>query len=130
MGKDEYDVETVTLNEHAFEIKKNKINTGPRSGEFQVCRVPNTTLGLSEGSVEDAATLLTYAKKFGAYTGAGSSWTLEFWDEEHSFRGLDAAKAHLYANRDLYWKLRNFLISEQAKHLGMPDEFIERFYPD
>ena len=130
MGKDEYDVETVAENEHAFEIKKNKMNTGPRTGEFRVRRVPDDSLGLKEGDVDDATTLLAYAKKFGAYTGGGSSWTLDFWDEEHTFRGMNDAALHLYQNRELYWKLRNFLISEQAKHLKMPDEFIERFYPD
>lgn len=130
MGKDEYDVETVAENEHAFDIKKNKLNSGPRSGEFRVRRIADPDLGLAEGDVDDAETMLTYAKRFGAYTGGGSSWTLDFWDEEHQFRGVKDATAALYANRDLYQKLRNFLICEQAKHLGMPEEFYERFYPD
>lgn len=130
MGKDEYDVETVEENEHAFDIKKNKMNGGPRTGEFRVRRVPNTTLNLQEGQVDDAGTMLAYAKKFGAYTGGGSSWKLDFWDEEHSFRGANDATAALYADRNLYWKLRNFLICEQAKHLGMPEDFYERFYPE
>lgn len=129
MGKDEYDVETVAENEHAFDIKKNKLNAGPRTGEFRVRRVADSDLGLVEGDVDDASTMLAYAKKFGAYTGGGSSWKLDFWDEEHSYRGLNDAVSQLYADRDLYWKLRNFLICEQAKHLGMPDEFLERFYP-
>lgn len=130
MGKDEYDVETVAENEHAFDIKKNKLNAGPRSGEFVVRRTPDPELNLKEGDVHDAATLLAYAKKFGAYSGGGASWKLDFWDEEHSFRSIHDASVALYNDRDLYWKLRNFLISEQAKHLGMPDEFVERFYPD
>lgn len=129
MGKDEHDVESVTVNEHSFEVKKNKLNGGPRSGEFRLCRVPNQEYGLSEGEVDDASTLLAYAKKFGAYSGGGSSWTLDFWDEEHRVRGANEAILRLYEDRNLYWKLRNFLICEQARHLGMPDQFLERFYP-
>lgn len=129
MGKDQYDVEAVAENEHVFDIKKNKINAGPRTGEFRVRRIADENLGLVEGQVDDASTMLAYAKKFGVYTGAGSSWTLSFWDEEHNFRGLAAAVAGLYSNRVLYDKLRNFLICEQATHLGMPQSFIERFYP-
>lgn len=127
LGKDEYDVESVALNEHSFELKKNKLNSGPRSGEFRVCRIQDDELGLSAGDVDDASTMLAYAKKFGAYTGGGSSWTLEFWDESHKFRGAGEAIAALYADPDLYWKLRNFLICTQAEHLGMPEEFLARF---
>ena len=130
MGKDEYDVETVEENEHAFDIKKNKINSGPRSGEFRIRRVRDAELGLEEGDVDDAGTMLAYAKKFGAYTGGGSAWTLSFWDEEHQFRSAQAATIKLYEDKDLYWKLRNFLLYEQASHLGMPDSFLQRFIPD
>lgn len=129
-GKDAYDVETMVENEHAFSITKNKLNGGPRTGEFRLRRVPDESTGLDIGDVDDASTLLAFAKKFNAYTGGGSSWTLDFWDEEHRFGKLDEAVAKLYEDRDLYWKLRNFLICEQAKNLGMPDEFLERFYPD
>ena len=127
MGKDEHDVEAVELNEHSFEVKKNKMNGGPRSGEFRVCRVADSELGLAEGDVDDASTMLAYAKKFGAYTGGGSSWTLEFWEHSHKFRGAGEAIAALYADPDLYWDLRNFLIYTQAKHLGMSEEFLSRF---
>jgi len=128
-GKDSHEVETMVENEHAFSITKNKLNGGPRTGEFRLRRVPDEELGLGIGDIDDASTLLAFAKKFGAYTGGGQSWKLDFWDEEHNFRRLDDAIVHLYEDRDLYWKLRNFLICEQATHLGMPDDFLERFYP-
>lgn len=127
MGKDEYDVETVEENEHAFDIKKNKLNAGPRTGEFRVRRLPHTEFGLSEGEVDDASTMLAYAKKFGAYTGAGSSWKLEFWDDSHQFRGMNDAITAIYSDRELYGRLRNFLLYEQASHLGMPESFLDRF---
>lgn len=129
-GKDAYEVDTILENEHAFTITKNKCNTGPRSGEFCVRRVPHEEYGLGAGDVDDAGTMLAYAKKFGVYHGGGSSWGLEFWDEEHTFRSAAEAIRHLYSESALKWKLRNFLICEQAQHLGMPDSFLERFYPE
>jgi recombination protein RecA len=128
-GKDAFDVETIVSNEHAFSIVKNKLNSGPREGEFVLCREPNEDLGLGIGDIDDASTLLAYAKKFGAYYGGGQKWTLSFWDEEHTFSKVSEAIVRLYAEPELYWKLRNFLICEQASHLGMPDSFLERFYP-
>lgn len=129
-GKDANDMETMVENEHAFSITKNKLNGGPRSGEFRLRRVPDEEAGLGIGDIDDVETMLVYAKKFGAYTGGGSSWTLDFWDEEHRYGGIKDARLRLYEDRDLMWKLRNFLICEQAKSLGMPDSFLERFYPD
>lgn len=129
-GKDDYDVETIVENEHAFQITKNKCNGGPRSGEFRVRRVPDEEEGLGVGDIDDSTTMLTYAKKFDAYHGGGQNWTLDFWDEEHSFRSVKDAARHLNTDPDLKWKLRNFLICEQATHLGMPDSFLERFYPE
>lgn len=129
-GKDEHDIETMVENVHAFQITKNKLNSGPRTGEFYVRRVPDSESGLDIGAIDDAETLITYAKKFGAYTGGGASWTLDFWDEERKSRSLKEAARILYEEPLLYWKLRNFLICEQAKHLGMPDSFLENFYPD
>lgn len=126
-GKDEFDVETVGVNEHSFDIKKNKLNSGPRQGEFRLLRVPDADLGLSEAEIDDAATMLAYAKKFGVYRGGGSSWILEVDGEEHKFRGLDAAVKALYEDRDFYWRLRNALIRTQAEHLGMPASFLARF---
>lgn len=126
-GKDEFDVETVGVNEHSFDIKKNKLNSGPRQGEFRLLRVPDDELGLSEAEIDDAATMLAYSKKFGFYTGGGSSWKLEFGEDEHKFRGLNDAVKALYEDRDFYWRLRNALIRTQAEHMGMPEEFLSRF---
>lgn len=126
-GKDEFDVETVGVNEHSYDIKKNKLNSGPRQGEFRLLRVPDEELGLAEAEIDDAATMLAYAKKFGFYTGGGSSWKLEFGEDEHKFRGLNDAVKALYEDRDFYWRLRNALIRTQAEHLGMPEDFLSRF---
>jgi recombination protein RecA len=130
IGKDEFDIETVEENEHAYQITKNKMNSGPRTGEFRVRRLPNEEYGLGEGSVDDASTLLAYAKKFGNYAGGGNAWTLEFWNFKKTLKGADAWCTYLYQHPTLYWLLRNFLIWTQAKRLGMPDYFLESFMDD
>jgi recombination protein RecA len=126
-GKDARDVEAVTHNEHAFTITKNKMNHGPRTGEFKLIRVPDEEYGLEPGDVDDAHTLLAYAKKFGAYGGGGSKWTLEFDQHKHVFGKAREAIVAMYEDRNLYWALRNWIIREQARFLAMPDDFLEIF---
>jgi recombination protein RecA len=129
-GKNEEGHEMVVLNEHNYRITKNKLNSGARTGEFRVLRCNNTDYGLNEGDVDDASTLLAYAKKFDAYTGGGSSWKLAFWDHDLSFRKMDDAVRYLYEHRDVYWDLRNFLIASYAESMNMPDHFVQRFLDD
>lgn len=126
-GKNHNDVEMIEVNEHAFNITKNKCNNGPRSGEFRLCRVNNPELGLNEADIDDASTMLAYGKKFGVYTGAGASWTLQINDFQQKFGSAEKTIKFLYENRDVYWKLRNKLIQMQAESLGMPAAFLRRF---
>lgn len=129
-GKDEFDIESVEENEHAFQITKNKMNSGPRTGEFRVRRLPNEEWGLAEGAVDDASTMLAYAKKFGNYTGGGSAWELNFWNFRKTLKGADAWCQYLYQHPTVYWMLRNFLIWTQARRLGMPEYFLQSFTDD
>ncbi len=126
-GKDGKGIDSITHNEQSFKIEKNKCNGGTRTGEFRLLRIDDPETGLPEGSVDDAATMLALAKKFGSYSGAGSSWTLQFWDEEHTFRGANDAISSIYADGDLYSKFYDYLIWENARGLGMPSYFLERF---
>lgn len=126
-GKDEHGIDVMSVNEHAFKIEKNKCNGGLRTGEFRLIRTFDDDTGLDEGSIDDAGTMLAFAKKYNAYEGAGSAWTLSFWDEEHKFRGAADATNALYQNGDLYQKLYDYLIWEHAKSLKMADEFLARF---
>lgn len=127
-GKDAIGNDTMVLNEHSFTITKNKLNGGGRAGEFRLLRQDNDDLGLTEGEIDDAGTMLAFAKKFGVFHGEGSKTKhLAFWDHELEFRKVDDAVRHLYANRDVYWDLWNFLIASQAQALGMPEEFVNRF---
>jgi len=126
-GKDDQGMESMSVNEHSFTITKNKLNGGGRSGEFQILRQNNDEIGLSEGEVDDAATMLLIAKKYGAYSGGGRAWNLEFWNHDITFGNAAEAIAHLYLNRDVYWDLRNFLIASYAESLNMPESFVQRF---
>jgi len=128
VGKDEqFDVETVVENEHAFQIIKWRGNNGPRSGEFRVSRVERPDQFLHEGSIDDAKTVLAYAKKFGCFTGGGSSWSLEFANYSYKLRGSTEGELLLNEHRDVYTHLCNWVIREQAKHLGMPTDFLASF---
>lgn len=126
-GKDDHGIDVMAVNEHAFKIEKNKCNGGLRTGEFRLVRTFDEETGLDEGSIDDAATMLAFAKKYHAYEGAGSAWTLSFWDEEHKFRGMNDAVENLYQDGGLYQKLYDYLIWEHARSLKMPGEFLARF---
>lgn len=124
-NNDSRGIEAVTTNEHSFIIKKNKLNNGPRSGEFVLIRQDDEKTGLREGQVDDGITLLAYAKKMGFYTGGGASWKLVIDDEEHRVKNVEQAIALLYEDRDKYWSLRCQLIRAQAEEMGMPKKFID-----
>jgi recombination protein RecA len=113
-------IDAVETNEHAFTITKNKLNGGPRSGEFNLIRV-----GDREGVVDDGRTLLAYAKKFGVYSGGGSKWQVELPSGALQFGKAEEAVEALREDPEFYTELRNYVISLQAVNLGMPEEFIE-----
>ena len=125
-GKDVDGVEEMTFNEHSFTITKNKLNPGPRTGEFLLMRRNEEENSLEEGDIDDAASALLMAKRFGLYTGAGSSWTLDFQDVRMKFGKAAEAVSALREDDNLYWGLRTYLIQTQAVRLGMPEEFVER----
>lgn len=125
-GRNTQGIETMTHNEHSFTITKNKLNGGPRTGEFVLVREYDEDTGLGPGDIDDAATVLAFAKKFGVYHGGGQRWTLEFDDIAIDFKKAAEAVQTLRDDRELYWALRTHLIRLQAEAQGMPQEFIER----
>jgi recombination protein RecA len=124
-GKDEYGIESMERNEHVFKIMKNKVNQGPRTGEFVLQRVDDPDSFLRAGDIDDSATMLAYAKKFGFYTGGGKRWTLEIYEDSYTFGNQNEAVVALRQDPSLYYGLRDFLIKVQAHNQGMPESFIE-----
>lgn len=116
----------LTFNEHSFTIEKNKHNAGMRSGEFQMLRADKPEYGLVEGDIDEAATMITFAKKYGWYNGGGrGGFTLEFGDySEHYANGEEAVIA-LYNNQELYEALRIQCIVQNATQQKMPEDFID-----
>lgn len=118
--------DTLAYNEHAFTIEKNKHNAGMRTGEYTLLRRDNSDLGLDEGAVDDASTMLTFAKRLGWYTGGGKAgFTLQFGDVHEHYTNGENAERSLYANREVYESLRIQLIVQNALAQKMPPDFID-----
>lgn len=117
---------TTDFNEHAFDIKKNKMNGGLRKGDFIMRRTDHETLPLGEGAIDDAGPMLAFAKQFGWYSGGGKSWKLEFPGEYGTteFESADQAIRTLYEDPEFYWALRTALIVRNAEVQKMPEDFI------
>lgn len=118
-------VDELAYNEHAFTIEKNKMNAGIRSGEFRMLRRADESLGLNEAEVDDAETMLAFAKRYEMFTGGGRGGvTLEFGDFSMKFANTAEVVSYLYANRDIHWALRCSLIASNAQAQGMPEYFV------
>lgn len=116
----------LTVNEHSFNIEKNKMNAGLRSGEYQMLRRDDDSLGLLEGAIDDAGTMLAFAKKLGWYDGTPKSgYRLEFGDVSEEFDNIDDATRGLYTNPELHEALRTQLIVRAAIAQKMPEDFID-----
>lgn len=128
LKKDDEGFEMLDVNEHAFTVDKNKYNAGIRKGEFQLQRVDNDDLGLTEGDIDDVATMLAFGKRMGIYTGAGRSWTLNLPEFEDTMGSADEWIKYLYENREHHQMLRNHLIALHAQKLGMPQYILDQIY--
>lgn len=104
----------VLLNEHSFRVRKNKIGNSLREGEFQMTRSPEHYLG--QGFVDDAKTVVGWAKKNGVITGGGSSWRVDGLDEK--FGKLDEIVAHFYSDLDFFDAFKMRLITMQREKMG------------
>lgn len=120
-------VDRLSHNEHTFKIDKNKLNAGIRTGEFRLNRMFDEKTGLPEGAVDDGATMISFAAKFSAYSRQGKGYLLHFWDEEHTVSSAEEAVRLIYNDGELFAKLKDFLIWNNAKECGMPDDFLSRF---
>lgn len=109
----------IELNEHSFQIHKNKVINGPRHGEFQMIRDPGNPLGV--GFIDEGRTIITVARNFGLVSGGGSKWKLD--GVEETFGNLHQMVDFLYENETtVQADLRFKLLSMQREKVGKPSE--------
>lgn len=108
MGKDTEGRQIPDHNMHSFKIDKNKVGTGIREGEFKMIRNPDSPLGM--GFMDEAQTVINWARKTGVVTGAGSSWRVE--GVEQKFGRLQEIADYFYADMEFYGHFQHRLICD------------------
>ncbi len=116
MGKDDFGNETVEKNTHSFVIKKNKIGTSIRSGEFEMIRNPDHPYG--EGFIDDADTVVTFGRRMGLIKGEGGAAKTIFGLEE-SFRTFDEIAEYFYSDLDYFDTFKKTLIGMQRSKVKL-----------
>jgi recombination protein RecA len=116
----------LAYNEHSFRITKGKTGASFRNGEFQMAINPVFELpsglvleqGLPTGTILDAATVATHARKFEIVTGAGSSWRMR--DVDQKFGSLPEIEKFLYSNEEEFLRLKQRVIAAHRVSIGLP----------
>ena len=120
MGKDAHDIQTVEHNEHGFKLDKSKIGTGLREGDFTMIRNPSHYLGM--GFVDDAKTVVTWARKVGLITGGGSSWTVDGVDTK--FGRLQDIADFFYSDDAFYATFKDRLMRMYRRECGLQEDYL------
>lgn len=106
-----------TQNTHSFKLRKNKIGNSIREAEFVLVRDPTDPRGA--GYIDDAASVITYAKRFDLWSGGGAKQRLEGIDK--SFRTLEEGANWLGAQPlSVQNAIRREIISRARSHNGLP----------
>jgi recombination protein RecA len=120
MGKDAAGRQTVDHNVHSFNLKKSKIGTGVREGEFKMIRNQDHWAGA--GFVDDANTIITWARAAGHITGGGSSWRIAGVDTK--FGRLSDMADYLYSDIEFATRFKDMLIQEYRQQCGLIPEYL------
>lgn len=127
-GKSEDGTESVMHNEHSWKIEKNKVNNGERHGAFILVRDPSYGEGvLAEGDIDDAPTILSYAKSLNLHRGSGASTkVLDLGNGKQIQAARDSDLVSiLNTDPEVYWRLRTSIIRIIAENKKMPASFIQ-----
>lgn len=119
MGKADEDsdgIEAPRVIEHIFSAKRTKMPSSLRSGEYHVVVSPDHRLPI--GSYDEAATIVSQAKKIGLWTGAGRNQQFEGIDRV--FPNMDAGKRWLELNPDEATRIKQRIIAHRRTRVGMP----------
>lgn len=115
LGTDRRGSEIVDYNEHTIKVTKNKTGNSIRQGEFTLIRNPDHPRGV--GFIDDARTVITFARNFGQVTGGGSSWRLRDFDQK--FGALKEIGEFLYDRPTEYRRLQREIISMHRESQGL-----------
>jgi recombination protein RecA len=115
LGKDKFDNDVVDTTQIGFVLEKKKAGS-IKSGEFHLVVNPDHPRGM--GTVLEAATCATYAKRMDIITGGGASWKIQGVDQK--FRTLADIEDFLYAEPDEFLKLKQLVIATQRVEKGLP----------
>lgn len=122
MEPDENGIASVHHNDQAFKIMKNRIGNSIREAEFVMNRRKNDRL--PEAGIDDFATTVTYAQKFGMVTGAGSKWQLvhPYTGEVITTKSKTEITQMTEKDPELYRDLQRKVISLQRKKNGLSED--------
>lgn len=115
VGQDAKGTEIVEHNTHTIRVTKNKVGNSIRTGEFRLIRNPDHPRGV--GFIDEAQTVVTFARNFGKVTGGGSSWRLR--DHDQKFGALKEIGEFLYNNTAEMDRLKYEIISEHRATQGL-----------
>lgn len=121
MGKDEHGVEVHEYSEQAFKFEKTKHGSSIKEGEYQLYLSPSNEKGLPEGSYDNVAAVMPFAKKYGFVTGGGSAWRLLTGKSpDTKYGNLTAVENFLYKDQEELDTLMRSVIAHQRKSKGHP----------
>lgn len=126
MGKDANDVPVHEYSEQAFKFEKTKHGSSIKEGEYQFYLSIDNEKGLPEGSYDNVAAVMPFAKKYGFVKGGGQAWRLvTLADPEKKFKKLEDIEAFLYGNQEeLDTLMRSVIVHQRiAKgHTPLPPD--------
>lgn len=124
LGTDEGN-KTPHVVEHVFNVKRTKMASSLRSGEYHV--VVGADHRLPIGSYDEAGTIVSQAKKIGLWEGAGANQRFSCIEGE-VFRTMDAGKAWLEQNPEAANLIKQRIIMHRRERVGMaaipPDGYL------
>lgn len=119
MGKDQNGVEVHEYSEQAFKFEKTKHGSSIKEGEYQLYLSPSNDKGLPEGSYDNVAAVMPFAKKYGFITGGGKAWILHSRkNPSEKFGSLTEVENFLYNNEEELHTLMRSVIAHQRKSKG------------
>ena len=115
IGPDENGVKIVLENQHSFKVGKSKCGNSMRQGEFRMVRDPSHPLGA--GTIDEAAQVIGFAKKYGMVSGGGGKFRIVGMDGTFAKRAELEAK--LYADPELFTRIKQLVLMTHRRKMGL-----------